>query len=318
MNITFMQTCDSSRYAPLLDISSATVKAYVCKFGYDYSSFIGVRRGYFPWQASYNRIPMLMEMVQAGYSGWVCYMDADSYISDLNFDLKDYVKDKDDIAFIAAHSGIEPPLWFDVNNGVFLINLSHIKAKALVRSWYDRFMAISDVELREAEVWGSIPHDQLLLHQAMQEVEDIKDHIIVDMSHPKLLNYASGKFIRQVLREGGGTIEERARTMTSDIKNVMTFTDIAAVAGSIPVHPDIALLEEYFIQAIYRVFLLRQPDTEEFTEAVTRFRANKNTIEQELKNCLSSPEFSAKSEEFLRRFSPGAALLRTNSIVGLS
>ena len=48
-------------------------------------------------------------MVEAGYNGWVCYMDYDSYIVDINFDLSGYLKDKQGIALIAAHSGVLPP-----------------------------------------------------------------------------------------------------------------------------------------------------------------------------------------------------------------
>jgi len=40
--------------------------------------------------------------MMACFSVWVCYMDAGAYIADLNFNLAEYHKDKDDIAIITA------------------------------------------------------------------------------------------------------------------------------------------------------------------------------------------------------------------------
>lgn len=304
-----MQTCDTVRYVPLLEIGSQTVKAYITKFGYSYISFIGIRRGQFAWQASYNRIPMLMEMVEASYSGWVCYMDADSYVVDLGFDLEAYLIDKGDVAFVAAHSGVQPPRWFDVNNGVFLINLGHAKGKELVKRWHARFMAISDADIGAADVWGDIENDQALLHLAMQDIPDLESHSIVDMSHLKLLNYETGRFIRQILREDGGTIEERAAAMLSDVKAVMSSQGMTFGTVSAPIHSDASMLEESFIRALYRIFLLRDPTLEELYPAIKRFNLKNRSIEQELKDCLSSPEFAGKSEEFLRRFAPNSDVL---------
>lgn len=310
MNITFMQTCDPVRYVPLLEIGSLTVKAFIYKFGYSYTTYIGVRRGVFPWQASYNRIPMLMEMVEAGYAGWVCYMDADAYISDLSFDLEGYLSARADLALIAAHSGIEPPLWFDVNNGVFLINLGHAKARELVRGWHAKFMDISDSDLREAEVWGEVPNDQLLFHRAMQEVTGLQGCAEIDVSHPKLLNYTSGRFIRQVLREGGGSIHQRAEAMMSNVDKILPMRESRTATDSVPVHSDVAILEESFIRAVYQTFFLREPDDAEFRSAVKRFRVKRSTMEQEMRDCLRSPEFSRKAEEFLKKFVPRSDLLK--------
>ena len=220
MKITFMQTSDAARYAPLLAISSRTVKAYARKFGYYYLSFIGLRRGFFAWQASYNRIPMLMDMVQAKYEGWICYMDADSFIADIEFDLSDYLSDKSEVALIAAHSGIQPPKWFDVNSGVFLVNLSHPRGRELIKNWYDGFMAILENELQAAELWDEIPNDQILLHEAMTSTPGLEDHVIIQRTYPMLLNYGNGRFIRQILRTRG-TIQERAEQMKCEIDDLL-------------------------------------------------------------------------------------------------
>ena len=306
MAITFMQTSDPSRYIPLLEISSLTVKAYTYKFGHSYTTFVGIRRGRSLWQASYNRIPMLMEMVEAGYDGWVCYMDVDSYIADLDFDLSGYLKDKKSIALIAAHSGVLPAIWHDINNGVFLINLGHPLGKQLVKTWHSRFMEITDAELWAAEIWGDVPNDQTLLHLAMQDVSGLRDAVMVDMGHPRLLNYASGQFIRQVLRAGGGSIKQRAETMMAGVKLVLPNEEVAFGLGHVPINTDVSLLEEYFIESIYRIFLLRNPSTSEFRDALRRFRAKKSSFEQEMRDCLSSVEFSTKAEAFIAKFAPNA------------
>ena len=308
--ITFMQTCDAARYAPLLEIGSRTVKTYVSKFGYGYLSFIGLRRGRFAWQASYNRIPMLMEMVEAGYTGWVCYMDADSYVVDIGFDLDNYLADKSDVALIAAHSCVQPPVWFDINNGVFLINLGHSKGKEVIKQWHARYLAISDNDFNKAEVWGDIPNDQQLLHEAMQEVSDLESHTIVDMSHSKLLNYHNGRFIRQILREQNGTVEERAAKMRVDVDSILnTITSVSPIDAT-TIHSDVLALEESFIRSVYRVFLLRDPAVEELYHALRRYRAKRNTIEQEMKDCLACDEFAKKSSEFLKQFAPSSNILK--------
>ena len=114
MNVLFMQTADVT-YRPLLELTSQTVTEYCARHQYLYESHLGIVRGYYPWHATYNRIPLLKRLLNAGYSGWVCYLDADAYIADLDFDLTAYLRDKGDFALIAAPGARAG--WWDVNAG---------------------------------------------------------------------------------------------------------------------------------------------------------------------------------------------------------
>ena len=208
MNILFMQTCDAVRYVPLLEASSQSVRAYVSKFQHSYTSYIGLRRGFYSWQASYNRIPMLMDVVASGFDGWVCYIDADAYIVDTGFDLASFLSDKADVALIAAHSGVTPVRWFDLNNGVFLVNIGHSKGRELIHHWFHELINFSDDALKAAEFWDDIPNDQQMMHAAIQNTSGISDHLLLEPSQNSLFNFANGRFIRQVLRYRG-TISDR-------------------------------------------------------------------------------------------------------------
>lgn len=92
MGIVFVQTADPIRYRIFLEITSQTVREYCARHGFGYESFLGIARGYHPWQATYNRIPILRRWADSGFSGWICYLDADAYIADLAFDLRAYLR----------------------------------------------------------------------------------------------------------------------------------------------------------------------------------------------------------------------------------
>ncbi len=200
--VLFVQTADQSAYKAFLDITEQTVSEYCARHNFKYESFRGVIRGYRNWHATFNRISILKRLVDCDYFGWVCYLDADAFVADFDFDLRAYLIDKSDVAMIAAN-GAQPDLWWDVNAGVFLLNLGHFVGRSVVREWYDTFVAISDAELRNLDDWAKGPDDQSLLHRVLQTIPEIQSHLIVQRSEPRLINYRSGLFIRQVLREQG-------------------------------------------------------------------------------------------------------------------
>ena len=111
----------------------------------------------------HNRIPLLKRLMDGGYSAWVCYLDADAYVADLDFDLKRYLEDKGDLALIIAPGAPTSP-WWEVNAGVFLINLGHPTGRDIVHEWFRRFAEITDDQLRLARVWSQVADDQTSLH----------------------------------------------------------------------------------------------------------------------------------------------------------
>src|SRR6185369_16303432 len=114
--------------------TSRTARSFCQKNGFIYESYVGIKRGYFGWHAAFNRIPILEGLIESGFKGWFFYLDADAYIADQDFNLKSYLEDKQQYAAVFVASGATD-LWFDVNDGVFLLNTSSIIAQDLVRLW---------------------------------------------------------------------------------------------------------------------------------------------------------------------------------------
>jgi Glycosyl transferase family 90/Methyltransferase domain len=218
MKILFMQTADVT-YRSLLEVTAQTVREYCARHGCEYESFFGITRGFHPWHAAYNRISLLKRLLDSGYSGWVCYLDADAYIVNLNFDLRDYLKDKANVALIIAPGGPSPH-WWNINDGVFLINLAHPVGQAIVGSWSRGFDEITDEQLRAAAAWSQVTDDQNLLHQVLQDVPNAEQSTLVDKECPRLLNYHDGMFIRQVLRVVG-SLEKRTALLRKQVEEVL-------------------------------------------------------------------------------------------------
>nr|WP_053000119.1 methyltransferase domain-containing protein [Sphingomonas sp. Y57] len=216
--VVFLQTADAEHYAPMLAITAAGVREYCRRHGFGYESFLGVKRGFHPWQATFNRIPMLEELVARGFTGWAVYLDADAYIQDLDFDLTAYLADKGDRAAIFATSGVTGEHW-DVNAGVALINLGHPLGRELVARWSAAFAAHSDETLREAAEWMGGGNDQDLLHDILRQDEAIARAVLVEPM--TLLNGPRARFIRQQLRAMGPTLEARMDALAAAVSMVL-------------------------------------------------------------------------------------------------
>lgn len=212
--VLFLQTADAEHYAPMLAITAAGVREYCRRHGFGYESFLGVKRGFHRWQATFNRIPMLEELVARGFTGWAVYLDADAYIQDLDFDLTAYLADKGDRAAIFATSGVTGEHW-DVNAGVALINLGHPLGRELVARWSAAFAAHSDETLRGAVEWMGAGNDQDLLHKILERDEAIARAVLVEPM--SLLNGPDARFIRQQLRTLGPTLEARTDALAEAV-----------------------------------------------------------------------------------------------------
>lgn len=213
-----LQTADADRYAPMLAITATNVREYCRRQGFAYESFLGIKRGFHPWQATFNRIPMLEELVARGFAGWVVYLDADAYIQDLDFDLTAYLADKQDRAAILATSGVSGEHW-DINAGVALINLGHPLGRALVEQWAAGFAAHSDETLRNASEWMGPGNDQDLLHQILQRDAVIADAVLVEPM--AFINGPHASFIRQHLRTMTSTFDARLEALAQAVSDVM-------------------------------------------------------------------------------------------------
>src|SRR6516164_5460781 len=129
--ILTIQTADAELYSRILSITSRVNKIFCKRNDIEYEAFVGIKRGFYPWHACFNRIIILNELVQNGFAGWVFYLDADAYIYDLSFNIRQYLAAIHE-PFIFAPGGTSGQKW-DVNDGVFLINLNAPASRKLIR-----------------------------------------------------------------------------------------------------------------------------------------------------------------------------------------
>lgn len=207
--ITIFQTSDQSKYLKMLDATSATTRLYCARHGYEFHSFIGVWRGFHNWHATYNRIPYLMNQLEMGNRGWILYMDADAYVNNIDFDLREYLKDKTNYAIIGAGGGGKDVYW-DINIGVFLINLGHEFARLIIKKWHEFFMSYSDEQLQKALTWEKdIPSDQGMMHMTLDKFPEHAADVL--RAETSFINSPHASFVRQILRAGWTNFDEREK-----------------------------------------------------------------------------------------------------------
>lgn len=216
--ILLLQTADADRYAPMLAVTAANVREYARRQALGYESFVGIKRGFHPWQATFNRIPMLAELLERGFAGWAVYLDADAYIQDLDFDIAAYLADKQDRAAIFATSGVTGENW-DVNAGVLLINFGHPQGRALVESWAARFAAHDDDVLRQAEEWMGPGNDQDLLHDLLRDEPATAAAVLIEPM--SFMNGPHASFIRQQLRTLAPSFEARLEMLAEAVAQTL-------------------------------------------------------------------------------------------------
>src|SRR4029079_8282626 len=156
--IMMLQTADADAYLPMLNESSRANKQYCSKWGIKYRSYIGLKHGKYPWHATFNRIVMLEELVSSGYKGWVFYLDADAFVYNMEFDVRSLMQDTH-ASLLAARGGSTGHHW-DINCGVFLLNLGTVAGQAIVHLWFDDLRRTPLDALYAAEDWGATPSDQ--------------------------------------------------------------------------------------------------------------------------------------------------------------
>jgi hypothetical protein len=217
MTVTFIQTADAFNYKPMLDITSKTVIEYCRRHGHSYESYVGIKRGLHPWQASFNRLFMLKDLMDAGHRGWVVHMDADAFIYDLGFDLNAYLADKGDRAGVLTPIGGGRD--WEINNGVMLINLGHPIGRWVVEAWHKRYMDVSDDTLRQLVEWPGDINDQTFLFELLDQHEEVRSAFFYQ--DKRLLNDPYGEFIRQILRAFMPAQSDRLEVVRTAVDEIM-------------------------------------------------------------------------------------------------
>lgn len=197
----------------MLQATDQAHRAYCQAHDVTFWPFIGVCRGSHPWQASFNRIEMLNELCERGYRGWAMYLDADAVIRQADFDLRRFLGKRDEYGLVVCpgHPGAEP---WQVNDGVFFINLGNIPGRTIARRWHALFhMNVTGYMLGEAAApWAELPDgrpfpdDQHLLQMVLRDGDELQRATLLE--DPMTMNHRGAKFIRQFLRSHG-TDEER-------------------------------------------------------------------------------------------------------------
>lgn len=222
MAVTLMQTADAVFYYPMLIETAKTVRAYCARNGFAYEQYVGVKRGHMPWQATFNRLFMLKEMVDRGVEGWVLYLDADAFIQDLDFDLASYLQDRSHAAAIfSGYSTCE--VAYDINAGGFAINLSHPLGRSIIQDWYQT-IAIVPAEVFDGAVYWEhdLANDQHLLWGVLRRyVEDLEltEHLIFERANHSYVN--NGPFITQLLRSFFPTFADRLAAVRDRVSTIL-------------------------------------------------------------------------------------------------
>ncbi len=212
-DIILVQTCDPFAYFDLLVASSHANRAFCAQHGIAYAGFIGIKRGFHPWHAAFNRIVLLHEYVEQGFDGWVLYLDADAVVVDLGWDVRAYLTAKTEFAAVLVPAGEDVPDW-EVNDGVAFFNLGHPRCRALIAAWNGAFAEIGDGALRGAGRWDLVRNDQDMLQDILRADPALRATVFLES--PRALNSREATLIRQVLRAQEPEMAARRRAIEAE------------------------------------------------------------------------------------------------------
>jgi len=281
MSALILQTSDPHAYFPMLMVTSQTTREFCRRHGLAYESYIGIKRGYWNWHATYNRIVMLNELIEQGFRDWAIYVDADAYVVDLDFKIADYLQEKSEFAAIMIPSQATPNFW-DVNAGVVLFNLLRPTARFIIQDWLRRFEKIPDEVLRQTKVPFHGENDQVILHRLLMDNKDLWPEI--HLESPQLMNSGHARFIRQHLSAYTPSLPDRIDAITAAVNTVL---------GKQPADRGQHEQFEIAVAALYRGILGRGPDKaglEHFVSAIQK-RGLGVGLETVAKLLLGSPEY---------------------------
>lgn len=215
--IIAVQTAAGEAYEAMLRETGKVTQLYCSRHGIEYREFVGIKRGHFPWHACFNRIVILKELIDSGYAGWVFYLDADAFVVDLEFDVRQLIAANPGVMLISP-GGLTGLRW-DVNDGVFLINLGSSSGRRIATLWHEDFMRTTDAELEAAPEWQMVPSDQPRLHRILRENEGL----LSEVAHVprEIFNNEKASFVRQILRSNASTMEDRLETIRQQVAGII-------------------------------------------------------------------------------------------------
>jgi hypothetical protein len=232
--IIFLQTADSSVYKAMLDLTSRVNILYCQRHDIRYECYIGVKKGVVPWQATYNRIFMLHELLERGFRGWAAFVDADAFVVDLAFDLRAYLRANSEYCLIGATGGNDTP--WNLNAGILFINFGDADGRAFVIDWLARFNAVVPAAFLASPeaAWDDDLNDQALMYDCIRLNPDILRK--TKKEDRGLFNYRDAAFIKQAIRAGFPGLSERMQWIHSEIAKVVG-PEAAPKDDAAAVHP---------------------------------------------------------------------------------
>lgn len=215
-DILFYQTASGPIYEEMLRVTAPVHRDYCRANRADYVAFVGVRRGHHPWQATFNRIEALHDLLAADFRGWFVYVDADAVVCQPGFDLRRYLGKRAGAALIAAPAAGAKSAHWDINAGILFLNLGHELGREIARRWHAATHAVvDDALLRDAIApWQPLPDgrdfpdDQHLLQMELMRDPVLSAATLLETEG--LFNRPSGRFIRQFTRKLGSPEERLA------------------------------------------------------------------------------------------------------------
>ena len=236
LEIILVQTADpSSLYKEMLSLTGEVNSLYCSRHSIKYESYLGIKVGAAPWMATYNRIFILHELLQRGYSGWLIYVDADAFISDLSFNLHDYLRENSSYCLIGGPSSTEDA--WNINAGIFFLNFGDADGRALVSKWLAMMTqkVPSDYLDNPQSVWDEFPNDQWLLHECLKTSDILTSKTKKETRG--IFNYRDGRYIKQAIRADFYDIEDRVTWIRAETRRVLAnekklpYADLTSLAN---------------------------------------------------------------------------------------
>ena len=283
MDIVLFQTADPVHYREMLEATSRTAIEFCRRHGHSYESYVGIKRGVHPWQATFNRMFQFRELMDRGFAGWGVYLDADAFVNDLDFDLAGYLSARADRAAVLVPSSPQGEVW-NINAGVALINLGHPLGRSLVDRWLAAYMALDDDWIRRTSHWPDDANDQYMLYCILRDDPVLRDAI--HFESPDLINSDHARFIRQKLRVYMPDQKERTRALRLLVDELLGSEGESVTERVAPI----------LVTAAYRAVLRRDPDGEGMANFTAHVREAglERGLHQMIAAMLESPEYQAR------------------------
>jgi ElaB/YqjD/DUF883 family membrane-anchored ribosome-binding protein len=237
-DVILYQTADADRFFPMISATMQPNRAFCLRRGVTMEVFIGIRRGVHPWQATYNRLGLLGDLLARDFDGWLIYLDADAFVTNPRFDIHGYLKPHAGTAMIHPPGGGKGP--WDVNAGVFLWNFAHPATREVARRWIAAFMQVTDQQLRNAADPQFLLSDQTMLHKVLRDAPELAANVFME-AH-EAIGYPHSRLIRQFVPNGQQGLADRIARIAEAVEQVMRRSGTPVMQRAEPIRANVEAL----------------------------------------------------------------------------